>query len=1180
MEEVRAQVHICLTTLLEQQRISTVDAPFALELAQVDPISPAQSLVAVRLLRRYATARAAYDLALPDEQAVLDWAMVHADTLGGDDLASEIALAGELAAHLETVPPGEQHTVEALAPGEVRNDVVHKSTEEQPVSRVSVQKERLVVEFPFHRPKVGALQPLKDSVEDWAFNREHRNEWSYPLVASWEVYQVLQQPVFADLAYSANAINAIKREFRREALMRQIQAVEERWRLLEQMATLEAVRPYIDGAPVANGQRLFRHQREAVQRMIEARENRFILAHDMGLGKAQPLTAKILTPTGWKLMGQITVGEEVINARGSISHVIGVFPQGEKDIYRVTFSDGSSTECCDEHLWHVKTPVQKMRGHAGKVVQLKDIMYDLRDAAGNCKYFIPMVQPVEFRERTLPLHPYLLGVLLGDGGMSRPSSVDVTSADRELLDEISQYLPVGVGLKQHGAPTRYRWALSIGNVGGESNPVVRALRELKLQGRKSQNKFIPSSYLFASVASRVALLQGLLDTDGCVRREDNNIEFSTSSPMLAFDIATLVQSLGGRAMVRNPCARFYTTPDGERHEACDAYRMSVILPPDIAPFRLPRKASIYQPRLKYQPSRAMIAVEYVGRKEAQCIAVDAPDHLYVTDDYILTHNTRSALIAAQAFGLPIWAVVPAGTIVNWQREAAAAGVSIQLHSWAKLPEPHEDEDYVLIVDEAHYAQTGEETVRGRGFLALADRARAVYMLSGTPMKNGRPVNLWPLLVAARHPLAVSKSAYEQRYCDPQLRSIGRKRAALDLSGARNLDELHELTRDVILYRKKKECIDLPDKLRVKREAEVKEAGRKLYQQTAQRLWDEHFQRMEDKRDALRAAQDTLLGEGVQESSLHLYRSEEAQALVELSIYRHAASLAKVDPAAELAQEALEEGQGVLLFTAFRESAERLASKLEADLLTGEVTKTRRQAMIDRFQSGESKVLVATIGAGGIGINLTAAQVVVMVDRAWTPGDTEQAEDRAYRIGQHQNVTSIWLQYGAIDEKIDQVLELKQERIDAVLQGRKKHLRGVPGVRALAKEIMESITTGKSLAELLGLEEADFAPPIVDLVRDPESEQLEQVKKSRPRRRAGVRRRSVKRDGTPDKRFKGLVTKIRMNIRVDEEVAAFLQSMKVDPQETTREDGYSGFLAEQVRGSEAFQRWQEKHKHLS
>ncbi len=824
--EIRTQVHTCLTTLLANRKVSIVDVPFALELAKDGPYQPGQVIVAARLLRRYTAALALYDLAVPDESTMLAWAMMRRDLLDGDDLATENALAEALVARLEPLPDEELHTIEGLVPGEIRNDVVHKSTEEHPVSRVSVQKERLVVEFPFNRPKVGALQPLKETVEDWAFNREHRNEWSYPLSAAWEVYQVLQGPVFTDMAYSANASNAILCEFRREALARQIAAGEERWRVLERMATLEAARLYIDGAAVANGQRLFRHQREAVQRMLEAPTGRFILAHDMGLGKS-----------------------------------------------------------------------------------------------------------------------------------------------------------------------------------------------------------------------------------------------------------------------------------------------------------------------------------------------------------------RSALIAAEAYGLPIWAVVPAGTMINWQREAAAAGVSIQLHSWAKLPEPQEGDDYVLIVDECHYAQGGEDTQRGRGFLALADRARAVYMLSGTPIKNGRPINLWPLLMAAKHPLASDKGYYERRFCGPQMRSIGRKKAILDVSGATNLDELHELTRDVILYRKKKDCIDLPDKIRVQRQAEVGEAGRKLYEQTVARLWDEHIQRMEDKREAIRAAQDLLLGEAVQESNLHAYTSEDALALVELGIHRHAASLVKVDPAAEIAAEALEEGQSVLLFCAFRESAERLASKLNADLLTGEVTKIRRQAMIDRFQAGESNVLVATIGAGGIGINLTAAQVVLMVDRAWTPGDTEQAEDRAHRIGQHQNVTSIWLQYGAVDAKVDQVLELKQERIDAVLQGKRKHLSGIPGVRALAREILVSARTGKSLAELLGLEEADFAQPVRDLVRDPESEQSEQVKRSRPRRRAGVRRRSVKRDGTPDKRFKGLVTKIRMNIRVDEEVAAFLQSMKVDPQETTREDGYSGFLAEQVRASEAFQRWHEKHKNL-
>src|SRR6266516_4177645 len=253
--------------------------------------------------------------------------------------------------------------------------------------------------------------------------------------------------------------------------------------------------------------------------------------------------------------------------------------------------------------------------------------------------------------------------------------------------------------------------------------------------------------------------------------------------------------------------------------------------------------------------------------------------------------------------------------------------------------------------------------------------------------------------------------------------------------------------------------------------------------------------------------------------------------------------------------AREQGQGVLLFTAFRDTAERIATKLDADCLTGEVTGTRRQAMIDRFQAEESKVLVATIGAGGIGINLTAAQVVVMVDRAWTPGDTEQAEDRSHRMGQIHNVTSFWLQYGAVDDKIDQLLELKQERIETILQGRGKNLRGLPGIRALAKEIMESVHSGKSLAEILGLDPAEFEQEAVDLVRDDAVT-------------ATGSESGVKRDG----RLKGEVPRERANVRLDPEVLAFLRSMKASKQQAAKEPGYSGFLEDLVRATPQFAAW--------
>ena len=319
--------------------------------------------------------------------------------------------------------------------------------------------------------------------------------------------------------------------------------------------------------------------------------------------------------------------------------------------------------------------------------------------------------------------------------------------------------------------------------------------------------------------------------------------------------------------------------------------------------------------------------------------------------------------------------------------------------------------------------------------------------------------------------------------------------------------------------------------------------------------------MADKYEALRAGLDDLLGEGTEESDLGEFESEYASALVELGIYRHAASLAKVESAVEIAQEALEQGQGVLLFTAFRDTAERIATKLDADCLTGEVTGTRRQGMIDRFQAEESKVLVATIGAGGIGINLTAAQVVVMVDRAWTPGDTEQAEDRAHRLGQVHNVLSLWVQYGPVDDKIDPLLGLKQERIETILRGRGKSLRGLPGIRALAKEIMESVHTGKSLTEILGLDPSEFEHKAVDLVRDD----------------AFVSTKQASTDGKKDGRLKGEVPRERANVRLDPEVLAFLRSMKASKQQAAKEAGYSGFLEELVRATPQFADWQAKQR---
>ena len=235
-----------------------------------------------------------------------------------------------------------------------------------------------------------------------------------------------------------------------------------------------------------------------------------VLVGQMGTGKAQPLEAKVLTPTGCKQMGEIKLGDPVVDPDGGTARVIGLFPQGEKEVYRVTFSDGSTTECCDEHLWQVHTTYRKWTNQSPQLLELHQIRARLRDGAGNHRHFIPLVKPVEFEAHPLPLDPYLLGVLLGDGALSGGSLI-LSTADDEILQAVAEVLPNDVSLS-YQSQDDYR----ISGALGTPNSVISTLRDLGLYGHRSETKFVPQIYRFAPCAARLAVLQGLLDTDGSV----------------------------------------------------------------------------------------------------------------------------------------------------------------------------------------------------------------------------------------------------------------------------------------------------------------------------------------------------------------------------------------------------------------------------------------------------------------------------------------------------------------------------------------------------------------------------------------------------------------------------------------------------------------------------------------
>lgn len=374
----------------------------------------------------------------------------------------------------------------------------------------------------------------------------------------------------------------------------------------------------------------------------------FLGVMDVGQAKAQPIDAKILTPTGWELMGNIAPGDMVIAQDGSPTPVLGVYPQGERDIYRVSFSDGASAECDAEHLWLTTTSNERQNeqryrkrngtgndgsrnGDFATVKTTAEITKTLVGTNGT-NHVVPVVAPVQFAPRNLPLHPWALGALIGDGCL-RTTSITFSTADEWMLGNLAELLPPGLGFRET-APGSADYTISTtpgrqGGSGWGANKLLVALREMGLLGKRAWEKSIPEDYLFSTVEDRLALLRGLMDTDGTIGIDKQTI-FCTVSRELAYQVVELVRSLGGIATTRlgTPCK--FT-----RHQA---YLVEIRL--EENPFSLPRKAVRHRERGIRCFSRYITGVEFVGRKQAQCIAIEHPDKLYVTDDFIVTHNTR------------------------------------------------------------------------------------------------------------------------------------------------------------------------------------------------------------------------------------------------------------------------------------------------------------------------------------------------------------------------------------------------------------------------------------------------------------------------------------------------------------------------------------------------------------
>lgn len=362
-------------------------------------------------------------------------------------------------------------------------------------------------------------------------------------------------------------------------------------------------------------------------------------------GRSQPVFTKVLTPTGFQPIGELSVGDLVIGSNGEPTPVLGVYPQGEKEIFRVTTQDGASTLASGDHLWAVATRDDRRRGKPHRILTTREMSGNLR-ATHYHRYELPLLsRPVAFPPMDVPMDPYALGLLLGDGCLTGSTTPGFATDDPELAEALNGLLP-GVSVRHKSGPDYVLNRIAEpGQIITIENPVTGVMRRLGLSGTRSDTKFVPDEYLYNSAEVRLGVLQGLLDADGGPVTQDARtcrIQYTTTSRRLRDDVLFLVRSLGGVAYHR-PRPAQGRTPGRANGRAVphrhDAHTLDLRLPQSVVPFRLDRKMAKYRATGGGRPMRFIDGIEPAGEAEAVCIQVAAADSLYVTEDFLLTHNT-------------------------------------------------------------------------------------------------------------------------------------------------------------------------------------------------------------------------------------------------------------------------------------------------------------------------------------------------------------------------------------------------------------------------------------------------------------------------------------------------------------------------------------------------------------
>ena len=441
----------------------------------------------------------------------------------------------------------------------------------------------------------------------------------------------------------------------------------------------------------------FDYQNPIVAHTSREGHNHNILEVQTGMGKCQDMSSKIKIPGGWTTMGEIQVGDTITAVDGGTTKVTGIFPQGKKEVFELTFGDGRTARACGDHLWRVFHPnwVPMKDRTAGtiagqtelgwRVVDTNFLIDALKSAKGNL-FSVQLIESEKIDDVDLPIDPWLLGALLGDGSLCKTPAI--ASTFDEFIDKVESLVPNDTcfvrDVSDVGKHHRFKRADRNKECG-----VLSGLEQLGLRYKRAWNKFIPEIYLNASHGQRLKLLQGLMDSDGEVDKpkvskvtgktpRGGSIRYSTTSEQLANDVAYLVRSLGGLATIRG--RQTYHTYKGVKKAGRPSWRVNIRMRNPKSALSMSYKSertcetNRYSETLRLRIS-SIVPVSY---EECQCISVDHPTHLYVTDDFVVTHNTAMAMKSIVNIGKRTLIITKPGYIEKWTGDLTGKNYSLSL----------------------------------------------------------------------------------------------------------------------------------------------------------------------------------------------------------------------------------------------------------------------------------------------------------------------------------------------------------------------------------------------------------------------------------------------------------------------------------------------------------------------